>query len=55
MARDAMLVAAVAYYKRQLGRDSPTLVTEFGRDRLKALQAQLVALARHTIEGNKVK
>ena len=54
-ARDAMLVAAVAFDKRQISRNLPTSISESGSDRLRALQEQLRAISGRTIEGSSVR
>ena len=50
-----MLVAAVAFDKRQISRNLPTSISESGSDRLRALQEQLRAISGRTIEGSSVR
>src|SRR3990167_4373077 len=52
--RDAMLVAAIAFDKRQISRNLPTSISETGSERLRELQAQLRAVSGRTIEGERV-
>lgn len=49
-ARDAMMVGAIAYDKRQLNRSLPTSISETTGDRLRALQAQLEAVSGRVID-----
>lgn len=49
-ARDAMMIAAIAFDKRQIGRNLPTSISESSGDRLKALQAQLAAVSGRVID-----
>lgn len=49
-ARDAMMIGAIAWDKRQIGRSLPTSITESTGDRLKLLQAQLAAVSGRIID-----
>ena len=49
-ARDAMLTGAIAYDKRQIGRNLPTSITESTTDRLRLLMEQMRTVSGRTIE-----
>lgn len=53
-ARDAMLAGAIAYDKRQIGRNLPTSITEPAGERLKLLREQLAQVSGRVIEGETV-
>lgn len=49
-ARDAMMISAIAFDKRQINRNLPTSISENASDRLKMLQAQLAAVSGRVID-----
>ena len=54
-ARDAMLVSAIAFDKRQISRNLPTHITESSSDRLKKLKQELAEISGRTIQGEVVR
>lgn len=49
-ARDAMMISAIAFDKRQINRNLPTSISESTGDRLKMLEAQLKSVSGRVID-----